>query len=294
MAGKLELAFDSDRLKIFYERIFPYKLFFKWLSYNKLKSRDQNTLQSINDKEVLSDYFYNREFSFTLANDVYCRYLCYKTADEFKSNLVSRVPHKIDIGAVFNMAPSRHLSCGDKKAFVPMEKEMVFDIDMDAYDDVRSCCSGANVCQKCWSYLNIAAKLLTDMLREEFDFTCCLWVFSGRRGVHCWICDPEARNMQNEMRTAVTNYCSVNIGNELSGKLTLQYPLHPNLRKAFAFLQPYFEQIVIDEQNLLSDPKHQDRFLSYLPKEILNEQAFMHKWNSIKNSNDPKELWRFW
>ena len=72
--------------------------------------------------------------------------------------------HKIDIGAVFNMAPSRHLSCGDKKAFVPMEKEMVFDIDMDAYDDVRSCCSGANVCQKCWSYLNIAAKLLcTDL-----------------------------------------------------------------------------------------------------------------------------------
>lgn len=77
-----------------------------------------------------------------MANDVYCRYLCYKTADEFKSNLVSRVPHKIDIGAVYNMAPSRHLSC-DKKAFVPMEKEMVFDIDMDAYDDVRSCCSGA-------------------------------------------------------------------------------------------------------------------------------------------------------
>ena len=77
---------------------------------------------------------------------MYCRYLCYKTAEEFKSNLISRVPHKIDIGAVFNMAPSRHLSCGDKKAFVPLEKEMVFDIDMDAYDDVRSCCSGAKVC----------------------------------------------------------------------------------------------------------------------------------------------------
>ena len=40
MAGSLELKFDTDRLKIFYERIFPYQLFFKWLSYNKMKVRD--------------------------------------------------------------------------------------------------------------------------------------------------------------------------------------------------------------------------------------------------------------
>jgi DNA primase small subunit len=142
----VELKFDADRLKIFYERIFPYKMFFKWLSYNILKTRDENTLASIDDKDISSDYFYNREFSFTLANDVYCRYLCFKTAEELKQNLVSRVPHKIDIGAVFNFAPSRHLTCSDKKAFVPVAKEMVFDIDMDAYDDVRTCCSGANVC----------------------------------------------------------------------------------------------------------------------------------------------------
>lgn len=82
--SRLELKFDTDRLKIFYDRIFPYELFFKWLSYNKFKTRDGNTLTSIDDKEVVSDYFYNREFSFTLANDVYCRYLCYKTAEEFK------------------------------------------------------------------------------------------------------------------------------------------------------------------------------------------------------------------
>ena len=95
--------------------------------------------------------------------------------------------------------------------------------------------------------MNVAAKLLTDILREDFGLECCLWVFSGRRGIHCWICDPEARNMQNDMRQAVTQYCNVGTGNELSGKLNLHYPLHPMLKKSFDFLKPHFENIVIKE-----------------------------------------------
>ena len=39
-AGLQELKFDTDRLKIFYERIFPFQLFFKWLSYNQMKNRN--------------------------------------------------------------------------------------------------------------------------------------------------------------------------------------------------------------------------------------------------------------
>ena len=36
----------------------------------------------------------------------------------------------------------------------------------------------------------------------------------------------------------------------MSGKLNLHYPLHPMLKKSFAFLKPYFEQIAITHTNL--------------------------------------------
>ena len=140
---------------------------FRWISYNKLNTQ-QKALVSL-DEGISSTYFHNREFSFTLANDVYCRYLCFKTAEQFKETLVDRVPFKIDIGAVYNLPPDRH-NATDKKAFVPTQKEMVFDIDMNDYDDVRTCCTGAKVCEKCWEYLKIAMMVLTEILEQDFDF----------------------------------------------------------------------------------------------------------------------------
>lgn len=44
-----ELAFDEDRLKIYYNRIFPYKHMFQWISYNKLTKRDTKSLASLEE-----------------------------------------------------------------------------------------------------------------------------------------------------------------------------------------------------------------------------------------------------
>ena len=188
------------------------------------------------DDGTHSTYFHQREFSFTLANDVYCRYLCFKNANHFKEVLCERVPHKIDIGAVYNIAPDRH-NASDKKAFVPTAKEMVFDIDMNDYDDVRTCCQGANVCERCFAYLKIAMKVIQDICSEDFDFCNLLWVFSGRRGIHAWVCDETARQMSNDMRSAVIQYCNIGVGNENANRLQLDYPMHPRLRSAYNYLK---------------------------------------------------------
>lgn len=118
--------------------------------------------------------FQNREFSFTLADEVYIRYLSYENLTEFENDLFAKNPFKIDIGAVMSIRPKDH-RVGNVQA---TQRELVFDIDMTDYDEVRTCCSGAEVCQKCWKFMVIACRILDESLRgmhlhiihEKFHF----------------------------------------------------------------------------------------------------------------------------
>lgn len=277
-----------DYLAMYYKRIFPYRQYYKWLAYNT-------------DPKL---YFQKREFCFTLANDVYVRFLSFKDQEEMESEIKKKCPHKIDIGAVYSHKPKEHKRV---MVFTPKSKELVFDIDMTDYDEIRTCCSGAEICNKCWKFMTMAVKILDSALRQDYGFKHILWVYSGRRGIHCWVCDASARMLSQPARSALAEYLQlVKGGDETTKRVSLPSKLHPSVKRAEAIVKKYFNEVVLEEQDMLGTPERWKKLLSLIPDQGLREALdglmvqcnnSVQRWSTIQhevtkaiNKGDKKSL----
>jgi DNA primase small subunit len=263
---------------------------FNWLSYLNDPYSD--------DKCIERDFFSRREWSFTI-DEIYLRYQSFKDKEEFLAAIQKRQPHKIDIGAVFSAPPKDHNSV-KPELFKPVERELVFDIDMTDYDDIRTCCSEANICMRCWPFMTMAIKVVDQALREDFAYKHILWIYSGRRGVHCWVCDPEARALTNDARGAIVDYLSVQSGSNENSDRKLKNTfesLHPSLQRAYETLEPYFRDNIADEygQGILTTAKLGYRIvLNTLPEEGIRKELDDLWTSEIKQGKKSSgaEKWR--
>lgn len=189
-------------------------------------------------------------------------------------------PSRFEIGPVYSTNPRdrKTLRGGQMK---PISKELVFDIDLTDYDDVRSCCEKANICGKCWAFVTMAMKVIDTALREDFGFEHILWVYSGRRGAHAWVCDPRARNLPDDRRRAIAGYLDVQRGGGGQGgkRVNVKRPLHPHLSRSLEILKSSFAKTTLVDQDTFYTPEQSDRLLSLLPDKSLND-ALHRKWAS--------------
>jgi DNA primase small subunit len=208
--------FSPELLHQYYSRLFPFDLLCTWLSYSPSSGATSNgkALTSTSTTSPPSSLLFSRrEFSMTIepspGDEIYIRYQSFANQKELTDAILRRRPVKIDLGAIFSHPPKDHKSV-PKAAFGPVQRELVFDIDLTDYDSVRACgCAGAAICHKCWDFMKMAVSVLDEGLRDDFGFQHLAWFYSGRRGVHCWVCDENARELTDAGRSAVASYFEV-------------------------------------------------------------------------------------
>ena len=162
----------------------------------------------------------------------------------------------------------------------PVSKELVFDIDLTDYDDIRTCCERANICAKCWAFITMAIRVVDASLREDFGFEHILWVYSGRRGAHAWVCDARARNLPDDRRRAIAGYLDIVRGGSMGGKkVNLKRPLHPHIARSLDILKDYFKQTTLVDQDTFLVTQQAEALLSLLPDKTLND-SLRKKWAS--------------
>eukprot|EP00796_Vickermania_ingenoplastis_P000183 gene183-98_t len=225
----------------FYRHVYPVDLIVRWLTYafDDLQVPGESeppTETAAATRQRALHHLARREFCFTLIGDVFTRYRSYTSASELRNELIRSFPEKIDVGAVYSIRPNLKQSVSQICA---VERELVFDIDMSDYDNVRSCCTGKRICGHCWQWMACAALVLKHLLEEDFGFNYILPVFSGRRGVHLWVCDKRARFMSDDERAAVVGTLRSDVVTDLANHRLV----HPSLSRLFVFTNEYFRAI---------------------------------------------------
>lgn len=171
-----------------------------------------------------------------------------------------------------------------------MQRELVFDIDMTDYDDVRTCCSEANICNKCWKFMGVACKVIDVALRDDFGFEHILWVFSGRRGIHCWVCDKQARHLDTKGRGAVADYLQVSVsaGEGSATKVQLYDKQHHSIKRARSIVEPLFNDIIIEDQDVFGSQAGVEKLLKMVSEENCRKEL---QQQLASSSADSRTVW---
>lgn len=99
---------------------------------------------------------------------------------------------------------------------------------MTDYDPIRTCCSDAGICKRCWTFITAAVRVLDHAIRDQFGYEHLLWVYSGRRGIHLWISDKEAMGLTDQERKAIVGWMSIiNNGKDSNPQLNVRVGSRP-------------------------------------------------------------------
>ena len=253
---------EPKELEVYYRNFFPKDEIKRWITYG--------------NEEIVP----RRECGFFMTNSQFMRWQNINNFSHFAIEKDGRILERMEIGPIYshNMTERQLVS----SEFFPQYKELIFDLDADDFKDIKCCCGDSEICQRCWVYMTCAIDCLLEILEKNFGFKNILVVFSGRRGVHIWVCDKVALSLKGDVRESIGKYLNLKNLVEPSKKGNLDnYPL---LNQVFPICDKYFE-IIVEQQNIFSDPK-----TSKPAREILGDVLFNRIASKIKDGADIKNI----
>jgi DNA primase small subunit len=189
---------------------------------------------------------------------------------------------------------------------------------MTDYDPIRTCCSNADICKRCWVFISAAVHVIDQAIREQFGYQHLLWVYSGRRGIHLWISDKEAMELTDDQRKALVAWMTViQGGKEASKRLNVRFgsrSLPPSLqcvvslsvyhftqrspyitfRAALDYLKTIFPELILVDQDCFASENGSESLLELVPdvglvqdlREAWSQDPFcssQEKWADLKD-----------
>ena len=120
---------------------------------------------------------------------------------ELHHYMVSKKPDSVHLGSVMSFCPGLE---DFSSIHQPYGRELIFDVDAKDYARIRNCiCKETQMCDTCWPFMVTAIHAMDFILRNYFNYFHLMWIFSGRRGIHCWVLDTDAAYLTDPMREGI-------------------------------------------------------------------------------------------
>jgi DNA primase small subunit len=202
------------------------------------------------------DALCQREFA--LEGDFYKRYVVAKDWEDLRRQVIAHPGiTSLHVGPVYSGRVARS---ADHARSWPARRELVFDIDLfpdyewltlnraDGSTDMEAC-------DRAWPVCAIGAFLLQYVLEHAFGFREIVCVYSGRRGVHLWVCDNAAMGLADDARGAIVGYVRASL-TEDKMRATAALRCFAETNQLLPAVRWAFDELFVREMGLL-DPLEQ-------------------------------------
>lgn len=266
------MEIEEWEIRTYYKKWFPLTEITEWIQYKH--------------DDIPQEPLDQRECAFWFDEERFARWSSIERMNGFLDNTMVSPPIRMEIGPVYShpLADRKGLPAGQ---FFAQHRELVFDLDADDFKDIKCCCGDSEICEKCWPYMECALECLIKALTENFGFKHILPVFSGRRGIHIWVCDRRARELSGPVREKIVKYLNLR---EIVSRPEWRVDSCPLAKSMLSLCEDYFLTIVENQHIFTNEDisKEVEKLVGSKWMEVINDGLLEYtgslrsKWPVIK------------